>query len=734
VNAADRYKLAGHEPQKAGNGDMAYDPIAEAVRLARAGLSVTPFRLIGRDKKPALGGPWPDTATSKINHVVEDFELAVQRHGAENVLVGWAVGKDGYVAIDDDHGLPESIAEITSTPHAVNPTPRGRHLVFRNPDGMTPGNGASNFPDSSFGEVRGRGGCIIVAGADRPGFDPDQLAHVAAFPRPDWLTEAGGQVAAADGKQVTDFLAAHATDTLADHVERIIERCKSDTDLPSRHQRLIKYGCWLMRDARTGAVSARSAKRALWRFWTESGVEQDRPRTWRSEFDDAIAYGIGAALRESDDEIADRAAKLGMLQVAARVEPAVAPCTLAGCIATYRRWLHLPDPDQVTAVLGAVAANLLDGDPLWLLLVGSSGSGKTETIDPLDSLPYVHKAATLTEPALLSGSSKRDSEKGATGGLLRQVGDFGIILAKDFGSVLSMHREGRGQTLAALREIADGSWVRPIGTAGGRVLRWSGKCGLVGAVTPVIDRHYAVIGALGERFILYRLAVDNPHAQARRRLANRGKERQMRDELAAAAAGVLTAAANADAPKLGDDDIDRLVDLAVFVVWARTPVERDGYNQEVVAMPSREAPARLAGALGQLLAGLDAIGADADTRWRIIQKCAWDCVPDLRCRLLHALRRLSESRTAELVTDTGIPKSTVDRILEDLALLGLNHRGKAGTHDTAAWTHRLADEALEAWPSFPREVGWGRETVKPQAPGYVSLPLPDNDDFSGEAP
>jgi hypothetical protein len=48
------------------------------------------------------------------------------------------------------------------------------------------------------------------------------------------------------------------------------------------------------------------------------------------------------------------------------------------------------------------------------------------------------------------------------------------------------------------------------------------------AVTPTIDRHYGVMGTLGERFVLYRLVVEDPKAQAKRRLANRGREGEMR--------------------------------------------------------------------------------------------------------------------------------------------------------------------------------------------------------------
>ena len=87
----------------------------------------------------------------------------------------------------------------------------------------------------------------------------------------------------------------------------------------------------------------------------------------------------------------------------------------------------------------------------------TAGGGKTEILGGISRLPDVHPAATVTEAALLSGTSKRDRSATAKGGLLREIGDFGIILAKDFGSVLSMHRDARGAVLAALREIYDGA-------------------------------------------------------------------------------------------------------------------------------------------------------------------------------------------------------------------------------------------------------------------------------------
>jgi putative DNA primase/helicase len=52
--------------------------------------------------------------------------------------------------------------------------------------------------------------------------------------------------------------------------------------------------------------------------------------------------------------------------------------TLESTVAVFQRWLHLPDPDPLYAVLGTIAANRLPGDPVWLLDVGGSSWGKSE--------------------------------------------------------------------------------------------------------------------------------------------------------------------------------------------------------------------------------------------------------------------------------------------------------------------------------------------------------------------
>jgi hypothetical protein len=123
-------------------------------------------------------------------------------------------------------------------------------------------------------------------------------------------------------------------------------------------------------------------------------------------------------------------------------------------------------------------------------------------------LPFVAVAEALTPAALLSGVSKKQAHKKATGGLLMQLGKFGVLAFKDFGTVLEMRVEARNEMLSALRRIFDGEYVRQVGTDGGLTLQWRGKVGVIFASTQAYDEHHAVIGTLGDRFLLVRLHSD----------------------------------------------------------------------------------------------------------------------------------------------------------------------------------------------------------------------------------
>jgi hypothetical protein len=360
------------------------------------------------------------------------------------------------------------------------------------------------------------------------------------------------------------------------------------------------------------------------------------------------------------------------------------PLPLEGVVKTFRHWLHLPDAGILYVTLGAHVANLMPGDPEWLLVVAPPGSGKTEVLQSLARLPRVHLAATITEPALLSGTPKKDSL--GKGGLLREIGEFGVLLLKDFGSILSMRHESRAAVLAALREIYDGTWTRHLGTDGGTTLTWKGKLGLIAGCTPAIDSHHAVISSLGERFLLYRLPIVEAPAQARKALANIGHELEMRTALSNAVGGLFAGLDTGSPPRVTNDDLERIVHLATLATRCRSAVERDPFRREIDLIPEPEAPGRLAAALARLLGGMLAIGVSRSEAFNLTIKVGLDCMPALRHLMLDYLLVQDEPvDTTNVATCAGYPTVTARRALEDLAAHGIVERLPEGHGKADCW-------------------------------------------------
>ncbi|MBV9866780.1 MAG: hypothetical protein JO316_15605 [Abitibacteriaceae bacterium] len=341
--------------------------------------------------------------------------------------------------------------------------------------------------------------------------------------------------------------------------------------------------------------------------------------------------------------------------------------------------------DTLYVTLGALAANYLSvrngGDATWLLLIAPPSSGKTEHISALTCLPDVHMAAEISVAALLSGTPRREKARDANGGLLNQIGGFGILLLKDFTTILSMKHEKRAELLAALREIYDGSWTRCVGTDGGKILHWKGLLGIIAGCTEAIDTHHAVMSSMGERFIFFRLPTADDKIQkqrVRQALSNIGHESKMREELTDA---VTTLFAGIEWPKstplLSEPEQAQLTDLACLTARCRSAVERDNYTRHIINIPDPETPTRVAQQLYRLLLGMLIIGVPKPTAWQVLLKVGKDSMPKSRLKVFEFLAETDKPHTTVAIAALlKFPTMTAERALEDLNAHGIVERDK----------------------------------------------------------
>jgi len=347
-------------------------------------------------------------------------------------------------------------------------------------------------------------------------------------------------------------------------------------------------------------------------------------------------------------------------------------------------------------------------------------------LNSVTALPNVHATATLTEAALLSGVPKKQHATSAKGGLLREVGAFGILLLKDFGSILSMHQENKAKLLAALREIFDGAWTRHFGTDGGKSASRKGKLGLVFAVTGAIDQHRSVDDELGQRFLLCRLSPTR--GQFRYALKHSGAlAATMRKELSDAITKLFSTPLGQPQP-LADNEISELESTINLVVRMRGATARDRFKRELEFVYGEEGTGRIGLCLTQLLAGLDSLGLDRSTAMKVVTSVAMDSVPPLRRQAYEWLLKRKgdfkagtlkpvtvkdkdgeektapaplKATTAQIATALDYPTNTIRRVLEDLAVYHLIKRskGKGSSGDkwhvpdpTAAGDHDADDD------------------------------------------
>jgi Bifunctional DNA primase/polymerase, N-terminal len=473
--------------------------------------------------------------------------------------------------------------------------------------------------------------------------------------------------------------------TAADDWKFLIDNILAGRDL---HESLRDLAAKMVRAGTKGGAAVNQL-RALMNASTAPHDER-----WQERYDD-IPRAVETAQDMLDEEKAEQEAAQ-----AAQTTAAMPPSTIDATLAVFRRWLLFNDTTPILAVLGAVAGNYLPGDPVWLGIIGPPSSAKTEILNSTSMLPDLVQAATLTPAGLLSGTPRKQRAAGARGGLLQQLGAFGILAIKDFSSILSMHPETKAELLAALREIYDGAWTRHIGTDGGRTLSWKGKLGVVFAGTGIIDSYHAVIGSMGDRFLLTRLAPAPGKTQFVRATAHKGAAvKQMREELAQAVAQ-LFASRRAEPTPISTEEIDDIGNTIALVVRLRGAVERDRRTRELEAVYGAEGTGRIGLALERLLAGLDTLGVCREIALAIVKDVAMDSAPPLRRAAYECVDRCRSIETSKVATTLGLPTNSTRRILEDLAAYGLIERqpqgpGKADIWVRAGWEAQEAAEAAK---------------------------------------
>ena len=137
--------------------------------------------------------------------------------------------------------------------------------------------------------------------------------------------------------------------------------------------------------------------------------------------------------------------------------------------AAFQDYLHFPVPDPLYALVGAMTGTMMNSYPVWLMLIGPSSCGKTVLLESMLVLDKIREIDSVTgEAAFLSGTKQKERAKDAKGGLLREIGDRGLMVLSDFTTILSKANTAKDEIMTALRKVYDGRYTRTVGTDGGQ--------------------------------------------------------------------------------------------------------------------------------------------------------------------------------------------------------------------------------------------------------------------------
>ena len=358
----------------------------------------------------------------------------------------------------------------------------------------------------------------------------------------------------------------------------------------------------------------------------------------------------------------------------------------------YARWLLLPNTDVIDVIFGATIANRLPGDPFWLFLVGPPGSAKTELLRSFTGSPLIETVTTLTPPALISGAQMMG---GRDPSLIPKL-DGKVLIVKDFTTILSMHPTARDEIFGILRDAYDGRIEKRLGNGVHRV--YESSFGVIGGVTHIIET-FNQSAAIGERFLRYNLRypgrINVAQRSIEKALANVTHEDKMREDLQAAARSVLEVDyAALPIPQIDDAMKYRLMRLAQWTSIMRGAVSREKYSGEVQYTPAPEVGTRLAKQLATLMLGIALFrgvdNVDAEI-YKIVLRVAMDTTPDRQEKMVRQmfLHQSEECTTATLSGWTGFPSATIDKVMQDLALLGIVKKNR-GAYTGGTWELRAA--------------------------------------------
>lgn len=384
-------------------------------------------------------------------------------------------------------------------------------------------------------------------------------------------------------------------------------------------------------------------------------------------------------------------------------------CSISKVHKVFSKHLLFKNTNAIDITLATLVANRFPGSPVWLFLVGASGSGKSEIFMSLGNLRSVELVSSLTPHVLISGATNYSGS--ADPSLVPRINGR-ILGIKDFTTIMGMCQTNQNEIIATLRDCFDGSCAKPFGN--GRQVKYDSKFGLIAGVTHIIDHFSEDLTSLGERFIRYNIELEQSEHGENTVLwkvitnITSGTKSVMQDELKE----VMTEFLDYDfKPDIVIDKptTEKVIALAQWTGLMRGTILRDKRSTEIIYKPMVEYSTRLTEQLFKVLMALHVIYREKTTnpaRYETLKSVARSTVPVNHLNVMafvyhreldykHGGQEYLEVSGGEIIERIGLPAITVRKHIDNLTMLGLLKKIKLERMDKfgSRSKYRLTDKA-----------------------------------------
>ena len=362
--------------------------------------------------------------------------------------------------------------------------------------------------------------------------------------------------------------------------------------------------------------------------------------------------------------------KKGLTKLAAPISALTPTSTVWSSLTAHvNQWFYQPDTEALEVALTAACAHyIVESDPVWLFVIGPSSSGKTAIIiNALRNFPNTHIMGDITTKTLISHAVHAKEA-----GLLHHIGSSGMLLFKDFTTLISKREDEKKEIASQLREVYDGEYKRNSGNDKNPL--WKGKITTIAACTPALERSWGMMRELGERFVTVRWPRIGGTQMARAAAQQRGRENSIALQTAELGRKLFDCLPRHAPEPLPDALAERCAALSEIVCNLRANVTRDSRgDREIIAIPDVEEPGRINKSLEVLATTHAQLWHRVPTEddFRIAHRVGMDCVTSGRRAIFDGLRAATGASIThgQLASHTGIPFTTVEWIAEELMAL-----------------------------------------------------------------